>query len=609
METDQQDLRIEELSDKARVDGPTALMQSVSSLGRRRRVPDGRSADPWPGLILGLACIASAAILAMLATVLWLGFRVGDVGDPTAHYALGNYVVMFGDPQTWTVLADTLKFAATTLVVSLVFGVPLAWVVERTDLPAKTAVFTAMTVGLLLPGFASAMGWLFLMHPRIGLVNLWIERTFGHAGPLFNIATDWGMGWVQGLNLAPVAFIMTAAMFRAMDPALEEAAHMAGAGFGRTLRVITLGLAWPGILAAAIYVFTIAFAAFDVPAIIGWGSRLFTFSTYVVLQLDSTRGLPQYGLASALSSVLIALGAGLCWWYSLIQRRQHRYQVVTGKAYRPRILALGRWSAAVWAAITLYIVLSQMIPLVLVTWASLLPYFQMPSAAAFAALSLKQYASLPWALTRDGVVNTAILMAVTPTVTLALSVAFSWVVLRTRLRWRAGFDVIAFLPHAIPNVVFGVSALLIALFVLKGALGLFGSLWVLLLVFVVARVSYGTRMTNGGLIQIHRELEEAATMSGAGTGAVLARVIVPLLAPTLLYAWLWIALLVYRELTLAIVLTTRDNITLPVVVWSLWLNGGLSQASALALVMLLLMLPVVAAYWWVVRRRGLVAAP
>jgi iron(III) transport system permease protein len=543
----------------------------------------------------------------MLATVLWLGFRVGDVGDPAAHYALGNYRAMFGDPQTWTVLADTLKFALTTLMVSLAFGVPLAWVVERTDLAGKTAVFTAMTVGLLLPGFASAMGWLFLMHPRIGLINLWLERGFGMAGPMFNIATDWGMGWVQGLNLAPVAFIMTAAMFRAMDPALEEAAQIAGAGFGRTLRVVTLGLAWPGILAAAIYIFTIAFAAFDVPAIIGWGARLFTFSTYVVLQLDSTRGLPQYGLASALSSVLIALGAGLCWWYSRIQRRQHRYQVVTGKAYRPRIVALGPWAVPAWIAIALYIVLSQIVPLLLVAWASFLPYFQMPSAAAFASLSLKQYATLPWALARDGIANTAILMAVTPTVTLALSVAFSWVVLRTRLRFRAGFDVIAFLPHAVPNIVFGVSALLIALFVLKGALGLFGSLWVLLLVFVVARVSYGTRMTNGGLIQIHRELEEAATVSGAGTGAVLARVIVPLLAPTVLYAWLWVALLVYRELTLAIVLTTRDNITLPVVVWSLWINGGLSQASALALLMLVLMLPAVVLYWWVVRRRGSLA--
>jgi iron(III) transport system permease protein len=182
------------------------------------------------------------------------------------------------------------------------------------------------------------------------------------------------------------------------------------------------------------------------------------------------------------------------------------------------------------------------------------------------------------------------------------------VVLRTRWKARAGFDVIAFLPHTVPSVVFAVSALLIALFVLGPVLPLFGTIWILLGVFVVTRISYGTRMTNSGLIQIHRELEEAATVAGAGTGAIIWRVLGPLLAPTLLYAWLWIALLVFRELTLAVVLTTRENMTLPVVVWSLWLNGGLGQASALAFIMLLAMMPVVALYWYVVRRRGSLAA-
>jgi iron(III) transport system permease protein len=567
-----------------------------------------RRANPWPALMLGAVIAASAVIVAMLVVVVWLGFRVGDVGDPAARYAFGNYRDMFGDPETYRVLADSLGFALVTLAVSLAFGLPLAWLVERTDLPAKTALFTMMTVGLLLPGFASAMGWLFLMHPRIGMINTWLMRAFALKGPAFNIASVTGMGWVQGLNLAPVAFIMTAAVFRAMDPALEEAAQVAGAGFGRTLRAVTLRLAWPGILAASIYIFTIGFAAFDVPAIIGWGNRIFTFSTYLVLQLDSTRGLPQYGLAAALSSFLIAVGAALSWWYSRVQRRAERYQVVTGKAYRPRIVALGRWRPWAWGFAGAYLLLSQVVPLLLVAWASLLPYFQLPTAAALASVSLQQYRSLPWQLAGEGIVNTAILMVLTPTVTLALSVAFSWIVLRSRVPGRAGFDVIAFLPHAVPNIVFGVSALLIALFVLGSALPMFGTVSILLVVFVVARLSYGTRMTNSGLIQIHRELEEAATVSGAGTGTVLGRVLVPLIAPTLLYAWLWIALLAFRELTLAIVLTTRENMTLPVVVWSLWLNGGLAQASALALIMLFLMMPVVVLYWYVVRRRGILAA-
>jgi iron(III) transport system permease protein len=597
VEADHQDLDVSAL-------GPAFAPRAAR---RTARPPLVGRANLWPGAMLAAVAATSAIVIAMLIAVLWLGFRVGDVGDPSAYYGLGNYAEMFGDRATYVVLSDTIRFALVTLAVSLGFGIPIAWLVERTDVKGKTVVFTAMTIGLLLPGFASAMGWLFLLHRRIGLVNTWLKDVLGLASPPFDIASVAGMGWVQGLNLAPVAFIMTAAVFRAMDPALEEAAQVAGAGFGRIMRTITLRLAWPGILAASIYIFTIGFAAFDVPAIIGWGARIFTFSTYLVVQLDSTKGLPQYGLAAALSSFLIVLGIALSWWYSSIQRRAHRYQVVTGKAYRPAILPLRRKAAAAWGFIGGYIVLSQIVPLAVVAWASLLPYFQLPSAAALKTVSLQQYHSIPWPLAREAISHTAILMVLTPTLTLALSVAFSWVVLRTRLRGRAVFDVIAFLPHTVPNIVFGVSALLIALFVLGRALPLFGTVWILLVVFVVARVSYGTRMTNSGLIQIHRELEEAATVSGAGTGAVMMRVLGPLLAPTLAYAWLWIALLVFRELTLAIVLTTRENMTLPVVVWSLWLNGGLAQASALAVVMMGLMMPIVTLYWWVVRRRGLAA--
>src|SRR5207237_6739442 len=135
----------------------------------------------------------------------------------------------------------------------------------------------------------------------------------------------------------------------------------------------------------------------------------------------------------------------------------------------------------------------------------------------------------------------------------------------------------------------------------------YGTIWILLVVFTIVRISYGTRMTNSGLIQIHPELEESALMSGAPRFLAFRRILLPLLAPTLLYAWLWIALLTFRELTLAVILSTADNITFPVVVWSLWLGGGLGQASALALVMLLMMTPLIAVYWFFARRQGILA--
>jgi iron(III) transport system permease protein len=577
------------------------IEESVVTEARRARI------DIWPGAFLAAVIVASIVILALLAIVIGLSFRTGSLGGADAIWSFDNYPTIFLDSFTYRVLGNTIGFAVTTLLVALFFGVPIAWLVERSDLPAKPLLFTLMAVGLLLPGFGSAMGWLFLMHPRIGLVNVWIQQNFGF-GPVFNIASVIGMGWVQGLSLAPLAFIMTAAVFRATDPALEEAAQMAGATFGKRMWRVTLPLAWPGVLAAGIYIFTIGFAAFDVPAIIGWSNRVFTFSTYLVLQLSPTDALPRYGNAATLSVLLLGFAGFFSWWYAKMQKDAHRYQVVRGKAYRPQLIALGWLKAPVWCLIGLYLILATLLPLLVVIWASLLPYFQLPSATALASASFARYAGLPWDLITDGLTNTLILMVLTPTLTLALAVCFSWIVLRSRLPGRNWFDFVAFLPHAMPNIIFGIGALLIALFVIQRFIPAFGTLWLLLIAFIVGRISYATRMTNTGMIQIHKELEESGEVGGATTGGVIMKIVVPLLAPTLVNAWLWIALLTFRELTLAVLLTTRDNMTLPVVIWSLWLGGGLGDAAAVALVMLCGMVPIIGLYWLVARKTGLHAA-
>ena len=582
----------------------------MATLALNRRVLDiaAPRLDRWGWLMLAVVLGVSLVVVLLPAVVLWLSVREAHPIEPESAYSFLHYVTVFGDPIFLRVLWNTLVFSVTTLAVSFFFGLPAAWLVERTDLRAKPAVYTLMTLGLLMPGFASAMGWLFLLHTRIGILNRLLMDLFGLGEAPFNIASTVGMGWVMGLSLAPLAFIMTAAVLRSIDPALEESAHMSGAGFRSIMRRITLPLAWPGILAAGIYIFTIGFAAFDVPAIIGWSNKIFTFSTYLVVQLSMEEGLPKYGAVAAQSMLVIAIAALLIWWYSRLQRRAHRYQVVTGKGYRPRLTALRRHAWTAWGFLGAYFVLSKLLPLAVIVWASLLPYFRFPSEAAFKTMSFRQFENINWDLTIEGVKNTALLMLFTPTLTIAVAVAFSWVVLRSKIPGRMGFDFIAFLPHAVPNIVFGVAVLLLTLFVLKNAIPIHGTIWILLLVFVVARLSYATRMTNSTLIQIHKDLEEAATICGAATGDTVRRVIVPLLAPSLIYAWLWIALLTYRELTLAVLLSTRDNLTLPIVVWNAWVAGGFGAAAALTLILMSLMIPLVALYWWVMRRRGLMAA-
>jgi len=557
--------------------------------------------------MLAIAAVACLCVVALIATILWLSFTDGTPGDPQLGYTVAHYVDVLTDRFTWRVLGNTLVFLAVTLVVAFALALPIAWLVERTDFPGKPLVFTLMTVALLIPGFAVALGWLFLLHPRIGLVNQAVMAVFGLERAPFDISTIFGMGVVEGLSLTPITFIMIAVALRSMDPALEEAAAMSGARPWQAVLRVTLRVLSPALVAAAIYVAAICFAAFDVPAILGLTNRIFTFSTYVFRALTPTEGAPEYGGVATLGVIMLAIAALMSWGYRTVQRRAPRYAVVTGKAYRPRIAPLGRAKAPAVGFVAGYFLVSQALPLVMLAWASALPFLQTPSAQAFASLSLGNFRSIPSELLMRIIGNTAILMVAVPTLTMIASFAMSWVVLRAKTRGAALVDFLAFLPVTVPPIVFSVAALLLALFVLRAVVPLYGTIWLLVIVYAVARLSYGTRMTNTALIQIHHELEEAAQMSGAGTAGVLRAVLLPLLAPTILYAWIWIALLSYRELTLPVVLATGANLPFSMLVWSYVQSSSYGRASAAALIMLTLMVPVLLLYWLAARRAGLIA--
>jgi iron(III) transport system permease protein len=555
--------------------------------------------------MLAVATLASLCVAILLLAILWLSFTDGTPGDPALGYTLGHYAEIFSDRFTYRVLGNTVLFLLVTLAVAFALALPIAWLIERTDFPGKPVVFTLMTVALLIPGFAVALGWLFLLHPRIGLVNQGLMALFGLGAAPFDISSISGMGVVEGLSLTPVTFIMISVALRAMDPTLEEAAAISGARPWQTAIRVTLPVLWPALLAAAIYAAAICFAAFDVPATLGLTNRIYTFSTYVFRQLTPTEGPPEYGGVATLSVIMLVIAVLMSWSYRAVQRQAPRYAVVTGKAYRPRILPLGRakWPAVGFVA-TFFLV-SQVLPLAMLGWASALPFLQTPSAEAFASMSLGNFRSIPTELLVRIIANTAVLMVVVPSVTMAVSLAISWVVLRSKTRASALFDFFAFLPVTVPPIVFSVAALLLALFVLRNALPIYGTIWILVIAYTIARLSYGTRMTNSALIQVHRELDEAAQVSGAGTGGVLKAILLPLLAPAILSAWIWIALLTYRELTLPVVLASAGNLPFSVLVWSYVQSSSYGRASAAALIMLALMVPLLLLYWLAARRAGM----
>ena len=554
-------------------------------------------------LVLSISLAPMTLIVAFVTVMFWVSFQKGIFGTASAIYTLGNYRELLTDPFVLQVIKNTLVFAVSSTLVALVIGLPIAWLVERTTLSGKTLVYTIMTLGLLIPGIYTAMGWTLIAHPRIGILNRWLVDLFAlETGPI-NIATPIGMGFVQGLSLASLAFILTAQMFRAMNPSLEEAAKVHGMGFGGIFRRITLPLAMPGILAAVIYIVTIGLATFDIPAILGLGNRVYMLSTFIYLKVHPQgSGLPEYGITGAVGVFMIVIAGLLTLWYGQVLRQGHRFEVVTGKGYRPALLDLGGWSVAGWAFIALYAFMSKLLPLLMIAYAALTPYFAPPSWEMMGRLSLVHFLQMDWELVLRGMKNTITLVMVVPLLVVVFAFCISWLVVRSRQRARYILEFGAFLPHALPEVILAIGALLLALFVLGDVVPLYGSVWLIALVYVVARLAFATRAMNGSLLQVHKELEEAAFVAGLSNFRTAWRILLPLVRPAVMSVWIWTALLVYRELTVSVFLTVQDNITLPAVIWSYWYAGGINKASAVTLLMTLVLTPLILVFWWFGRR-------
>lgn len=553
---------------------------------------------------MALATLPMLVILVLVSVLIWISFQTGILGTPDAEYTLSNYVDVFSDSIFTEAVSNTVVFSITATVVAMGIGLPIAWVTERTTLPGKSWIYVIMTLGLLIPGIYTAMGWTFLAHSRIGFINRWATQAFSLSEAPIDIATPVGMGFVQGLSLAALAFILTAQMFRAMNPSLEEAAGIHGLGFFTTLRRITLPLAMPAILAAVIYIVVIGIATFDIPAIIGLGSRVYLLSTYIYMKTNpGDEELAQHGITAALGVMMILVAVLLTWWYSSVLRKGDQYGVVTGKGYRPTLIDIGRWGTVAWGFVSLYIIAAKLVPLLLIAYAAFVPYLAPPSAKMFGLMSIAPLLdAMDWGLVLRGLENTVLLVITVPAVTLLLAFSISWLIVRSRSRSRYVLEFGAFLPHALPEVILAVAALLLALFVLKGIAPLYGSVTLIAIVYVITRISFATRAINGSLLQIHRELEEAAHTAGLSAVRTSWRILVPLLRPTLMAVWIWSAILVYRELTVAVFLVGHDNITLPAVIWSYWMSGATNLAAGVTLIMTLILTPLILLFWWFGRR-------
>jgi iron(III) transport system permease protein len=572
----------------------TTIARAPAALPRLRFDPK------W--LIIGVCVLITVYLgIVPLGFLLWQSFFTPQTAAKAAVFTLGNYRQAYGSAETWVLFWNSLRFATGAAILAFLIGTALAWMNERTNTPFKALFFALSIIPLVIPGILFTVSWILLGSPKIGLINLALQRLFDTDAVFINVYSLWGMIWVDALHYSPMAFLLMSAAFRAMDPALEESAVMSGASVRQVVSRVTLPLVWPAIFATLLILFVRAIESFEVPALLGLpvGIQVFTSAIYQAVH----RYPSQIGLASSYGVILLLITTIGVYFQSRLSSRGNKYATMTGKGFRPRQIDLGGWRYLAVAIFLVYFLLIVVLPFAVLLWSSFQKFYSVPSMEAIQRMTLDPYRTiLSYPSLWRSVWNSLVLALGCATLIMLVTSVICWIVVKTKLPGRWLLDNIASLPMVFPGIVLGLSIMILYLYV---PIGVYGTIWILLIAYVTRFLPYGLRYNTTSMLQIHKELEESAAMSGASWATTFRRIILPLLKPGLLAGWIYIMIVSIRELSSSILLYSPGTEVLSILIWELWENGQYVELSALGVMFIIALFVLVMLAQWVGGKFGI----
>ena len=549
--------------------------------------------------MIAVSVITAYLVLPPLYSVIQTSLYTTKLTGEIDQFTLRYYEDLLRELQIIGPFLNTFYFSMGSALCATALGGSIAWLVVRTDSPLRGLGYFTAFASFGTPFILYTIGWLLLLG-KAGPINYWLKVLLEQTGPVINVYSMFGMILIESLLWSPFVFLMLAAAFRSMDPSLEEASAACGARVWQTMRRISLRLMLPAFFSVMLLIFIRTFESFEIPALVGLPGdiRVLTTSIY----LDAQKLPPRYGSAGAFSVLLMVVVAATLYYYFRMTREGDRYHTVTGKGYRPTLIRLGRWRYVAGSALVAYSIVLLVLPFLIILWASLLPFYMQPSLEGLAKFTIKNYVTaLHFPKLIDAIKNSVLLGLGSASFVMVLTLLASWLLVRTKIRGRWVLDLLTTLPLLFPGIVMGLAILRFYLFV---PIPVYGTLWILLIAFVTRYIPYGIRYTHSGLLQLHKELEEASYVSGASWFGSMRRIILPLITPSFLGGWIFIFLLSAKELSMSVLLVSPQTPVVSVAIFELWENAQVGELAAFGVIWTVILVTVAIAYYAFARRYG-----
>jgi iron(III) transport system permease protein len=527
--------------------------------------------------------LAGTLILTPVVIVLFRSLTTGRLGAFVGVTA-ENYLRVLGDPQIWPMMKNSILYAGGSALLGTVVGALLAWIVARTNTPGKTLVELMPLYPILMPPIMKNIAWILLLSPKSGILNNFLRTTFGIEHEVFNAFSLPGMIWVFGLACVPLGYLFLLPVFLSFDPSLEESAYISGSKPMHTMLRITFPLALPAFLSALVLNFLRGLRSFETPILQGTpaGIDVFVAKVYDSMALEYNPGL-----ATSYSTILIAMSVLTLFLYIRVTRFSERYATITGKGYRVKVIDIGRWRYVAFLAIFAYFLVGIAIPFVVLIVTSLIPYYDYETFMKFPAnvdfSNYRRVLNHPSFVT--GLYNSLALSLGTAAATVLAGIVMAFTVYRTRLQGTKIFEFIGTLPLAFPPLVLSLGLVLMII-----GTPFYNTLWALGLGLFVAYFPYGLRNASGAIVNIHKELDEAAWVHGARWRHVFLRITLPLLKPSVAGAFFYIFIEAIRNVDVAILLAAPGNEYGPVTLFEYFRVGQWAEAAAGGVIYLILLI-------------------
>lgn len=509
--------------------------------------------------------------------------------DPTG-FTFDNFIDLGLQPGIGQLIYNTVIYVGGTIAIATTFATLWAWITERTDFPYKVTVRVLMLVTLSLPSLIQGFGWILLLNPNNGYINhllrIWFDLE-SFTGPI-NIYSLGMMVLVSSFLLTPTIYVMLAGIIRNMDYKLEFPATLAGVSNSRILLKIVGPILLPGLLSVLIYTIMIMIQVFEIPLSIGLTGGIQVLSTRVYLLSTAELGSPNYNMASAFGIILVLIALALVLVYQRLTSESEKFAVIGGKNFRLMSKELGPRRYLTYSYAVVFFLLAFM-PVFILLWASLLPFYTLPSMDALANVSLSNYENLfSSSIFQRSLSNTAIVVLVGSTLTIAISFLVAYATVRPVNRFSRWLDILSFLPIAIPNIVLGLAVLLLYV-----RTPVYGTIGAIMLAQIVVNLVFGTRILSAALIQVHPDMERAAALGGVGQFRIMWSILTPILRTQIFNGWLLIFAHAMRDVGIPLIFLTTNTVMMSSALWLMWGYPDVPGAAALSMILVLILAMVV----------------